>query len=85
MLRLIRKIKCVQQLNSKSDNAEMSDLNTLAVHNGAVHLENGCLDGVRRRQHRQADVDDVGTLGIKHCQLLPCTISFLQFSYIHRT
>jgi len=56
-----QKISWTMQTKGRS-----TDLNTLPVDNGAVHLQYSSLDGVWRRQHCQANVDDIGTLGIQY-------------------
>ncbi len=45
-------------------------LESLAVDDAVVHLEDSGFDGARRRQHRHADVDGVGALRVQHDDLL---------------
>ena len=55
----------------------MTRLNPFLVDDGGVHLEDGRLDGARRRQLGHADVDGVGPLVVQHHDLLGSLVLLL--------
>jgi hypothetical protein len=63
---------CNKQMSS------VTHLNSFAIHDGAVHLENSHLDSAWRGEDSEANVDGVGSLRIKHRDLFLGAILFLR-------
>lgn len=64
----------------------VSHLYALLVERVLVKVEDGRLDGARRRKHRQTDVDGVAPLGIQNDDLLTLAVGccFLEHKYTDR-
>lgn len=62
----------------------LSHLDALLVERILIEVEDGRLDGARRRQNRQADVDGVTPLGIQNDDLLSLAVRcrFLEHTII---